>query len=207
MTKEVGVIDIGIGNLASVIRALKKIGANPVLINDPKSIKNSSKLILPGVGAFGAGSNALKKLELIDPIREAVLQNKIPILGFCMGMQLFATRGLENGDHPGIGLIESEVIKLDIKKCNLLPHMGWNNLESTKGMLLFEDLKSNPDFYFVHSYHMTNLNSDISISYCNYGELLITAAIQFENIYGTQFHPEKSLSNGMHVLKRFMQYA
>jgi imidazole glycerol-phosphate synthase subunit HisH len=207
VSKEVTVIDIGIGNLASVIKALKKAGAVPKLSNDAAAILSANKLILPGVGAFGAGSAALQQYDLIGPIREAVLDKKIPILGFCMGMQLFAERGYENGDFPGLGLLKTEVRQLDIAKCKVLPHMGWNNLESIEGMRLFEGLPPSHHFYFVHSFHMTPLVSDVQASYCMYGEEKVTAAVQIDNIYGTQFHPEKSTSNGIHALTKFIQNA
>lgn len=207
MSNEVTVIDIGIGNLASVLKALKKAGGSPKLTSDAESILSATRLVLPGVGAFGAGSAALQSHGLVEPIREAVLKRKIPILGFCMGMQLFAQRGYENGDFPGLGLIPAEVRQLNIAKCKVLPHMGWNNLESIDGMRLFEGLPEAPDFYFVHSFHMTNLGADVQISQCSYGEERVTAAVQLGNIYGTQFHPEKSLSNGIHVLKKFIQDA
>lgn len=207
MNKEVTVIDIGIGNLASVLKALKKAGGVPKLTSDAANILAASRLIFPGVGAFGAGSAALEKCGLAEPIREAVLGKKIPILGFCMGMQLFAQRGYENGDFPGLGLLPGEVRQLDIAKCRVLPHMGWNNLESIDGMRLFEGLPLSPHFYFVHSYHMTSLDPKVQVSYCQYGDERVTAAVQLENIYGTQFHPEKSLANGIHVLKKFIEHA
>lgn len=207
MSKVVTVIDIGIGNLASVVKALKKAGAVPKLSNDPMAILSANKLILPGVGAFGSGSAALKQYGLIDPIREAVLDKKIPIMGFCMGMQLFAKRGFENGDFPGLGLLDTEVRQLDIIKCKVLPHMGWNNLESTEGMRLFEGLPPAPHFYFVHSFHMATLMPAVQASYCMHGDEKVIAAVQSGNIYGTQFHPEKSTSNGIHVLKKFVENA
>jgi glutamine amidotransferase len=207
LSTTVTVIDIGIGNLASVIKALKKAGAAPIVTNDGNAILAASKLIFPGVGAFGAGFEALNKMKLIDPIREAVLDKKIPILGFCMGMQLLADRGYENDEYPGLGILRGEVRKLDISKCNVLPHMGWNNLDSIEGMRLFDGLPNTPDFYFVHSYHMTNLAPSVQISHCTYGQEQVTAAIQIENIYGTQFHPEKSLANGIHVLRKFIDNA
>jgi len=207
VSKEVTVIDIGIGNLASVIKALKKAGAVPKLSNDATAILSANKLILPGVGAFGAGSAALQQYGLIEPIREAVLDKKIPIMGFCMGMQLFAKRGFENGDFHGLGLLDTEVRQLDLAKCKVLPHMGWNNLESIEGMRLFEGLPPSPHFYFVHSFHMTPLAPEVQASYCMYGEEKVTAAVQSGNIYGTQFHPEKSTSNGIHALKKFVENA
>ncbi len=207
MNREVTVIDVGIGNLASVLKALKKAGGQPKLTNDAATILSATKLMFPGVGAFGAGSAALQSHGLVGPIREAVLDRKIPILGFCMGMQLFAQRGYENGDFPGLGLLPGEVRHLDITKCKVLPHMGWNNLESIEGMRLFEGLPPAPDFYFVHSYHMTKLTPDVQVSHCQYNEERVTAAVQLGNIYGTQFHPEKSLANGIYVLKKFIEDA
>ena len=207
MSKEVTVIDIGIGNLSSVLKAIKKAGATAIVASDAESIYTASKLIFPGVGSFGAGSEALQTLGLIEPIREVVLNKKVPIFGFCMGMQLFAERGFENGDFRGLGLISAEVRKLDIVKCKVLPHMGWNNLESLENMQLFEGLSSSLDFYFVHSYHMVGMPQEVIASYCAYGSELITAAIQLDNIHGAQFHPEKSLANGIHVLKNFIENA
>lgn len=207
MSQDITVIDIGIGNLASVLKALKKAGGTPKLTSKADEILSASKLIFPGVGAFGAGSAALQSYGLIDPIREAVLQKKVPILGFCMGMQLFAERGFENGDDPGLGLLPGQVTQMDIDKCRVLPHMGWNNLENLEGMRLFQGLPLSPHFYFVHSFHMTGLPPEVQVSHCLYGEEKVTAAVQWENVYGTQFHPEKSLANGIHVLKKFIQDA
>jgi glutamine amidotransferase len=207
VSTEVTVIDIGIGNLASVLKALKKAGGTPKLTNDANTILSASRLILPGVGAFGAGSAALRSFGLIEPIREAVLARKIPILGFCMGMQLFAEWGYENGKNPGLGLLPGEVRALDIAKCRIVPHMGWNNLENLDGMKLFQGLPLSPHFYFVHSFHMTGLPPEVQVSHCIHGTEQVTAAVQWENVHGTQFHPEKSLANGIHVLKKFIQDA
>lgn len=207
MSHSLTVIDIGIGNVASVMKALQKAGGKPQLMQDIDSIVEAEKLVFPGVGAFGAGAQALDKLGLVAPIRHAVLEKKIPILGLCMGMQLFAQCSYEKGVYPGLGLLPVEVKPLDIAKCDMLPHMGWNNLESTNGMRMFDGLPASPHFYFVHSYHMVDLPETIQASYCYYGEEKVTAAIQMEHIYGTQFHPEKSLSNGIHILKKFIEDA
>lgn len=204
MSQEITVIDIGIGNLASVMKAIKKAGGTPKLVNDAAGILSASKLIFPGVGAFGPASVALQKYGLVDAIRETVLDRGVPILGFCLGMQLFARRSYENGDYPGLHLLAGDVRQIDVAKCRVLPHMGWNNLETTEGMRLFEGLPDSPDFYFVHSYHMTNLPPEVQVSCCMYGDERITAAVQLGNIYGTQFHPEKSLANGIHVLRKFI---
>lgn len=207
MSSQVTVIDIGIGNLASALKALVKAGAAPELTSDPAKVLAADKLILPGVGAFGAGMAALSGAGLVDPIREAVLGRRVPIIGFCMGMQLFATRGYEGGEFEGLGLVDGEVRMLDIAKCEVLPHMGWNNLEEVGQMRLFQGLPASPHFYFVHSYHFVGLGPQVAIAHCLYGEQLVTAAIECENIYGTQFHPEKSLANGIHILKKFIEDA
>src|SRR5450830_1029927 len=177
MSVPVTVIDIGIGNLSSVLKALKKAGAVPRLTSDPEEIMQATKLVLPGVGAFGPGSEALQKLGLVAPIRSAVLEKRTPILGFCMGMQLFATTGYENGVHPGLDLIQAEVRMLDPSVCPVLPHMGWNNLESTAGNALFTGLGPNPHFYFVHSFHMTQIATPAAVNMCRYGDQLVVAAI------------------------------
>jgi glutamine amidotransferase len=122
-------------------------------------------------------------------------------------MQLLAGTGRENGTHKGLGILpDAEVVELDAQVCPAIPHMGWNNLESTDGHPLFRGLASKPDFYFVHSYHMVNVPSLAVVNTCIYGET-VTAAIAYKNIFGTQFHPEKSQANGLKVLRNFIEYA
>jgi glutamine amidotransferase len=207
VTQELTVIDIGIGNLSSVLRALKKAGAQAVPTRDPARIAQARKLILPGVGAFGAGATALQEFGLVQPIREAVLERQTPILGFCMGMQLLADVGYENGHHSGLGLLRAEVKPLDVTRCKVLPHIGWNNLDETAGIALLDGLPPRPDFYFVHSFHLTGMDAETQVSRCTYGQEQVTAVVQRGHICGTQFHPEKSLANGIRILKNFIDHA
>lgn len=201
------VVDLGIGNIGSVLKALKTLNAEIKLTRDLGEIESASKLFLPGVGAFGAGMDAIRKYGLYDPLRSAALVRKIPFFGVCMGMQLLAETGHEQRTVAGLNILQgAEVKSLDPKVCPAIPHMGWNNLETTDGNPILKGLSSSPDFYFVHSFHIVKLPKEVSVSTCSYGEP-VTAAIAFRNVFGTQFHPEKSQSNGLKVLRNFLEYA
>lgn len=207
MKNQVVVIDIGVGNLASVVKAVIKAGGSPKISNNAHEIEAASRLILPGVGAYGAGSRALSQLGLVEPIQNAVLEKKVPIMGFCMGMQLFSDHGDEGGVHKGLGLLSGCVQQLDVTKCDRLPHIGWNDVYDPENNSLYDGLGASPHFYFVHSFHMKGLNESVKVSHCSYGDEVITASVEFENIYGLQFHPEKSLMNGIVVIRNFINNA
>jgi glutamine amidotransferase len=201
------VLDIGVSNISSVLKALKRENVDVHLTQKPEDINKAVKLIIPGVGAFGAGMTAIRQLKLYDSIRSAALERRIPLLGICLGMQLLAGTGRENGTHEGLGIIpQAEVVELNPEMCPAIPHMGWNNLESNEGNPLLAGLTAKPDFYFVHSYHMVNIPSSAVVNRCTYGGP-IAAAIAYGNILGTQFHPEKSQFNGLKVLRNFVEYA
>jgi len=200
------VIDLGISNIGSVLKALKTIAAPILLTSNPQDVQNAQKILLPGVGSFGAGMKSIREKGLLDPLRDAALVRKIPFLGICLGMQLLASKGHEHGAEAGLDIITGEAVPLDRKRCPVVPHMGWNNLETTVGNRLFEGLPPDPHFYFVHSFHLQNLAPSVQASYCTYG-MPITAAIAWGNIFGMQFHPEKSQKNGLRVLKNFLNYA
>ena len=207
MSSDVVIIDLDIGNLSSVIKAVEKAGGNPVITSNPELITEANRLILPGVGAFIAGMNALSRLNLIEPLKFSVLEKKTPILGLCMGMQLFASYGHEDGSSPGLNFIDGVIEKIEIEKCLRLPHVGWNNIEAPEKISLFSNLAKDPHFYFVHSYHYASLGDNIIRSYSHFNEAKVVAAIEYRNIYGFQFHPEKSLENGILVFKNFLSYA
>ncbi len=201
------VVDLGVGNIGSVLKALKCVGAEINLTNKASDIERASKIVLPGVSTFESGMIGVKKYNLIEPLRSAALKKHIPFLGFCMGMQILASEGFENGQFEGLGIIPgAKVRQLDPKLCPVIPHMGWNNLESIAGNPLLRGLNEKPDFYFVHSYHMTDIPAGVTVNVVNYGEN-ITAAVSFKNIFGTQFHPEKSQANGLKILRNFLEYA
>ncbi len=197
------IIDYGMSNLGSIRRAMEECGADVLVSNNPEDLKISDKIILPGVGAFGDGMKNLNNQGWTKIIREEVLENKIPILGICLGMQLLATKGHEGGEFDGLNLIEGEVVKFTSLDDERIPHVGWNEIVKTKESPIFEGIEDGSDFYFVHSYHFKAKNKEDVIattSYC--GEF--ASAINKNNIFGTQFHPEKSIPVGFQVLKNFI---
>ncbi|MBC7428135.1 MAG: imidazole glycerol phosphate synthase subunit HisH [Bacteriovorax sp.] len=197
------IIDIGIGNIGSVTRALKFLKCKYIVTDKKEDIENSTKLLFPGVGSFAEASRKLEASGLKEIIEHQVLVKQIPILGICLGMQLFAKIGFEGGIFPGFGFIDAEVKLIEAKKQNLrLPHMGWNNLSSSN-LKLLDGTTANACFYFVHSYEM-KLNENISHLTTEYGTDIV-AMIEKDNIYATQFHPEKSQEQGLKIMKNFIE--
>lgn len=197
------IIDYGIGNLASVLNMFKKIGVSNVTIsNDKTVIENASKLLLPGVGSFDAGMKNLEQSGLIPLLNKKILEDKIPILGICLGMQLLTKRS-EEGVLPGLGYIDAETVKFDLDPALKLkvPHMGWNYITVNKENPLI-DMQSKNRFYFVHSYYVKCFDALQSLATSNFG-IDFTCMVNKENIYGAQFHPEKSLKFGMRLLENF----
>jgi len=197
------IIDYGIGNLASVHNMFKKIGVKNVIIsNNHDVIKSAEKILLPGVGSFDAGMNNLESSGLIPILNKKVLEDKVPILGICLGMQLLTLKS-EEGVKKGLGWIQAETIKfkLDPSLKLKIPHMGWNYIEVKKENPLIEKNTRNR-FYFVHSYHVKCFDETNSLAISHYGTDF-TCMINKENIFGAQFHPEKSLKFGMHLLENF----
>lgn len=200
------IIDYGMGNLGSVLNMLKKVGAEATISSDPRILVSAQKLILPGVGAFDNGMKCLTKSGLIDVLREKVLRQETPILGICLGLQLF-TKMSEEGSFPGLGWIDAETIRFQFSSESnglKIPHMGWNELTIKREDSLFTGFEASPRFYFVHSYHVRCNNQDDILAECFYG-INFTAAIRHRNIWGTQFHSEKSHKFGIKLLKNFTQ--
>ena len=209
----IAVIDYGSGNLKSAAKALET-AANNVNINtkilvtsDPKIIKESDKIILPGQGSFRDCYLGIKKINgLEDALNEFVLVKKKPIFGICVGMQLFAKIGYESEETRGFGWIDAEVRKINnIKKTLKLPHMGWNQIEFKKNCALFSNLKNNSHMYFIHSYELITKYKDCIAATTYYGNSINVAVVK-ENIIGTQFHPEKSQKNGLIILENFLNW-
>ncbi|MDP2388233.1 MAG: imidazole glycerol phosphate synthase subunit HisH [Bacteroidota bacterium] len=197
------IIDYGIGNLASVQNMLKKINVKDVIISgDIDVVSKAEKLILPGVGSFDAGMNNLLNSGLIDTLNKKVLEEKVPILGICLGMQLMTLRS-EEGSKKGLGWINAETLKFSFPSDSIfkIPHMGWNYISITKANPLI-DLNSKNKFYFVHSYYVKCAHEDEIIGTTNYN-IEFTSFFNLNNIYGVQFHPEKSLKFGMKLLENF----
>lgn len=187
------------GNIASVEKAINFLGYDTILTDSQSVIENSSCIVLPGVGAFTQGMHNLSTVGLIDVLNNEVLFKKKPFLGICLGMQLLAKKGYEPVETDGLGWLDAEVVKIE-EPNKYVPHLGWNNV-SVKGGLFMEKFDQD-DFYFIHSYHMKVYNSKYIASTVNYGKEYV-ASIQKENIFATQFHPEKSQAKGLQLLKSF----
>ena len=209
--KKITIIDYGCGNILNLERAIKFLGYEVVKTNEEKIIIDSSHVILPGVGAFGKATNQLEKYDLYKSISKyANLGN--PLLGICLGMQLLFTTSNEFGIHKGLDLIKGKVVKISNKNNNEIkvPHVGWNELYQTnnKSELKNKILKKSligKNFYFVHSFVCLTKNPNSTIAVCNYSDISIPAVVSTNNIFGCQFHPEKSGENGLIFLKNFCE--
>jgi glutamine amidotransferase len=197
----IAIVNYGMGNLGSVLNMLKYIGVEAKVTDNKKDIQNSEKLILPGVGSFDKAMEKINSTELREVLDEQALIKQKPILGICLGMQLL-TRGSKEGIIPGFGWINAEAIRFPDNLGIRIPHMGWNNIHPSTPSLLTKNLNFNSRFYFVHSYRVHVDKPENSILTCNYG-VNFEAAIQRDNIFGVQFHPEKSHKFGMQLLKNF----
>ncbi len=199
---DVAVIDYNTGNVDSVIKAVKFFGKSVILTNDKTEIQNSKRIILPGQGSFHFGIQELKKLDLINLLKEKVLIEKIPILGICLGMQLFAEVGFEKQESLGLGFINGSVKKIPTSL--KLPHIGWNEVNFLKKDALFNDLENNKDFYFVHSYYYECSDIKDKLATTNYN-FDFPSIVRKNNVVGFQFHPEKSLKNGLKLINNFLK--
>ena len=201
----IAIINSGIGNIRSAANAFEHIGADVKITTDPQDLIDADKIVFPGVGAFCDGMTAIANTGLIQTLKMQIVEKKKPYLGICLGMQLLASKGHEDGTYDGLGIIEGEVSLLPSKDVKL-PHIGWNNVIAEKEAILFKELEDDPTFYFVHSYGLTPKDPSIIAAQCDYGSLFC-ASIQKDNIFGVQFHPEKSQKNGLQLLKNFVNIA
>lgn len=202
----IAIVDYGIGNVGSVLRSIEECGYSAIITNQISELKESSHIILPGVGSFTSAMMQLEARKLIEPLTEIVFEKKTPFLGICLGMQLLGNSGEENNEHTkGLGWIPGEVKKIPTNLSKLpLPHVGWNNIEMKKNSPIFQNIPNNSNFYFVHSYYFAAKNSENNVlATVNYGEDL-PVIINRNNIYGFQFHPEKSQKIGLKLLKNFL---
>lgn len=210
MNPKIAIIDYGFGNIKSVLNALKVCDADAYVIDSPDKIADFGGAFLPGVGSFGPASDFLVKKGFDNAIKKYIESGKM-LYGVCLGFQLLFTKGYENGEFSGLNLVEGEVKKFDFKNDKKnedlkIPHMGWNNVEITDSPYakkMFKNIKNKDFFYFVHSYYTMPRNRKKASSVCNYGIDFCSSAA-FENVWGSQFHPEKSGDNGLKVLSNFI---
>ena len=203
--QKIVIIDYGMGNLRSAQKKFIRVNANIEISSDPSIISNADKLVLPGVGHFANGITKLKEYGIWDILNKKVLEDKTPILGICLGMQLMAKHS-EEGDVEGLAWFDADIIKFRVKDQlkYKVPHMGWNNAVINKETELFKAVSEGAMFYFVHSFHIKCNNKEDILTTTEY-EYSFTSAIQKNNIYGTQFHPEKSHDFGDQVFKNFVE--
>lgn len=200
----IAVIDYGAGNLRSVLHALNHLQVRSVrVVQAARDLKGAAKIILPGVGAFGAGMQKLRQQELVRPIQDAIFAGT-PYLGICLGMQFLFERSDEMGDHEGLGILPGYVTRFPADLGLKVPHMGWNNLQMRKPSGLMNGLSADSYAYFVHSYYCVPANPDDIVATVDYG-IPVTAVVQRDHIYGVQFHPEKSQRTGLQILTNFLE--
>lgn len=199
------IIDYGMGNLGSVYKSFKKVHENVLISSSKKDIEKADKLVLPGVGHFSNGMKRLEELDLLNLLNHKVIENETPILGICLGMQLFAKFSHE-GNVNGLSWFDAEVVKFDVtdKLRYKVPHMGWNSIQIARNNVLLDEISQSELFYFVHTYHIKCLDNKDVLGVTNYS-YDFASMIQKNNIYGTQFHPEKSHGKGLKIIKNFAQ--
>lgn len=192
------IIDYGLGNIDSVSKAFKNVGIETKVSKDIEEIKNCNSIILPGVGAFRDAIDSLERMNLIPVIKEHVSKGKF-LIGICLGMQLLYDKSYENGEYEGLGLIEGTIEKIDADL--KIPHMGWNNIKFSKNDPILKYINEDEYVYFVHSYYAKSTNKEL-VAYTNYG-IDIPAIVRKDNVYGMQFHPEKSSQVGLNILEAY----
>lgn len=200
--ESVAIIDYGMGNLRSVQKAIEKVGGTAVITSDAEIIGNAQRVILPGVGAFRDAIQALKDHNLVDVIQHLAAGDR-PFLGICLGMQLLLDRSFEDGEYEGLKICPGDVVKFDLPPEFKIPHMGWNQLVRRIDSPLFQGVPDDAWFYFVHSYYVKPADSAWIAAETNYGHDFVSI-VGKDNVFATQFHPEKSQAAGLQLLKNFV---
>lgn len=200
----IDIVDYGMGNLQSVRNALERLGCEVRVSDQAADLQQADALILPGVGAFGEAMTNLRRLGLVEVLRRAALDERKPLLGICLGMQLLADASEERGQYEGLSLIPGQVKAIPVRADLRLPHMGWNGIAIRQSAPLFAGIPEGGAFYFVHSYHFECDAAHVA-AVTDYGTD-ITAAVQRDHIFGVQFHPERSQRKGQRLLKNFVEF-
>ncbi len=198
------IVDYGMGNLRSVSKAIEHLGAPCTISSTAKALEKAQKIILPGVGAFGDAMKELKRLKLIEPIRQQAVEGK-KILGVCLGLQLFFEKSEENPGIKGLGLIPGKILRFRSQQIKI-PHMGWNDLKFRKEHPLLKGVPDHSYFYFVHSYYAKPDSTAAILASCQYGTETFPAIVGIKNLFATQFHPEKSQEAGLKILENFIAW-
>ncbi len=200
----ISILDYHMGNIQSVVRKVQRLGHACMVINSPEEVLKAEKLILPGVGHFGKAMEQLEQLNLVEALNQAVLEKKTPILGICLGMQLMA-KSSEEGNVKGLGWFDADIVRFKVSDTLRfkVPHTGWNQVQQKKKSALMEGIQENAEFYFVHAYHI-QLNDENDALHETLYETSFVSAIEKENIFGVQYHPEKSHDSGLQLIKNFI---
>ncbi len=199
----VAVVDYGMGNLGSVLRALEDLGTRPEIVATPERLTEAERIILPGVGNFAVAMERLNALGLVGPLRSSVEAGR-PLLGICLGMQLLASRGEEGGSSPGLALVPGDIVRIDPREGERVPHIGWNEVHETgSGHALFTGIPSGTDFYFVHSFQFRPETLDDALAVTDYAGGLVSV-VGRGHVTGVQFHPEKSSRAGRRMLGNWL---
>jgi glutamine amidotransferase len=199
----IAIIDYQMGNLRSVQKGFEKVGHSASITSDPRALAAADKIVLPGVGAFGDAIAELRRRDLVQPIKDAVSSGK-PFLGICLGLQLLFDVGYEGGEYEGLGILRGKVVRFDLPHEFKVPHMGWNRGTFKRRAPVLEGLADNTYFYFVHSYYVVPADPSVVAIEADYGHPFCAAVWQ-DNLFATQFHPEKSQAEGLKLLKNFAE--
>ncbi|MEO0529512.1 MAG: imidazole glycerol phosphate synthase subunit HisH [Planctomycetota bacterium] len=201
----IAIIDFGLGNLRSVQKALEKVGHAATITDDPASIATSERVILPGVGASADGLAAIRARGFEEPLKDFIASGR-PFLGICLGLQMLFEWTYEDGEHRGLGVLPGKVVRFDIASDLKVPHMGWNQVQYAHRPPIFKGIEEDAYFYFVHSYHVVTDDESIIATETDYGGPFCSSVWR-DNVYATQFHPEKSQAVGLRLLKNFAELA
>lgn len=201
----IAIIDYGMGNLRSVQKGFEKVGHAATITNDPREVARAEKIVLPGVGAFADAIAELRRRDLVPAVRDAIDSGK-PFLGICLGLQMLFDVGYEDGQHEGLGILAGEVVRFQVPPEFKVPHMGWNQLQIRRRPPILEGLAEGAHAYFVHSYYVVPRDPNVIATETDYAGPF-TSMVWRDNLYATQFHPEKSQADGLRILRNFAELA